>query len=129
MVWLLGLNSGEIVFLRIDGRVGVWQKMSDGTDGRPTPGLKPGDTRTREMWHSLFRERLHDDVSIETPEVPDAAARVLTPLEKPNQSATKAFAAQGEFPFILWDFAYRPALKVPLGDAVTRFLDRRRHSH
>lgn len=90
MAWLLGLNSGEIAFLRIDGRVGVWQKMSDGTDGRPTPGLKPGDTRTREMWHSLFRERHHDDVRIEAPEVPDTAARVSTSLEKPKANRSRS---------------------------------------
>jgi hypothetical protein len=88
--WLLGLNSGEIVFLRIDGRVGVWQKMSDGANGRPTTGLKPGDARTREMWHSLFRERLHDCVRIEAPEVPNTSALVPTSLEKPNASRSRS---------------------------------------
>lgn len=87
--WLLGLSSGDIVFLRIDGRVGVWQKMNNGTDGRPTKGMKPGDARTREMWHSLFRERLHEDVRIEAPKVPNTSAHMPASLEKPNASRSR----------------------------------------
>jgi hypothetical protein len=62
---LLALNAGEIVCLKVDGKVGVWAKMRNGTDGRRTTGMKPGDVVTRQQWHALFRDRLGDVVLIE----------------------------------------------------------------
>jgi len=35
------LPAGSLVRLEVDGREGIWEKMRDGLDGRPTPGLKP----------------------------------------------------------------------------------------
>jgi hypothetical protein len=43
------MQAGETVRLEIDGVVGVWQRMDDGQDGRPTFGLKPIDAM-REVW-------------------------------------------------------------------------------
>ena len=38
---LAGLEAGDLVELEIDGFRGMWKKMDDGKDGRPTPGIKP----------------------------------------------------------------------------------------
>ncbi len=52
---LLGLTAGEVVRLDVDGIIGTWVKMEDGTKGQPTPGLKALGT-AREHWHGLFKE-------------------------------------------------------------------------
>lgn len=61
---LTALAGGEQISLEVDGAQGVWQKMSDGRDGRPTPGLKPTDPQTLSYWRSL-RTRKAESVSIE----------------------------------------------------------------
>ena len=39
------IPAGTCLRLEVEGVSGVWQRMADGTDGRPTFGLKPiGDT-------------------------------------------------------------------------------------
>jgi hypothetical protein len=59
---LLDLEEGEAVHLQVDGVIGVWVKMSDGKDGRPTPGIKAiGPAKMH--WHSL-QERRGDIVTI-----------------------------------------------------------------
>ncbi len=58
-----GLEAGALLELVVDGFVGTWAKMSDGKDGRPTPGIKPIG-KAREHWHSLQEQR-GDIVSIE----------------------------------------------------------------
>lgn len=59
-----GLAAGELIELSVDGEAGVWEKMSDGADGRPTPGIKPFG-RAKEHWHSLYAARRGDVVSIQ----------------------------------------------------------------
>ncbi len=49
---LADLQAGDLVELEIDGFRGMWKKMDDGKDGRPTPGIKPLG-KAREFWHSL----------------------------------------------------------------------------
>jgi len=53
---ILGLSQGKIIELIVDGCRGTWVKMDDGTDGRPTPGLKAvGTARTK--WHEMNEQR------------------------------------------------------------------------
>ena len=50
------LNERSPIDLEVDGVRGTWQKMDDGQDGRPTPGIKPlGPARLH--WHDLFQEK------------------------------------------------------------------------
>ncbi len=60
---LTHLGEGETIALRIDGVVGMWLKMRNGADGRPTPGLKPLG-RTQAFWNELFKSRRGDVVSL-----------------------------------------------------------------
>lgn len=53
---LMSLNAGELVELEIDGFHGMWKKMDDGKDGRPTQGIK-AIGKAREHWHSLQSAR------------------------------------------------------------------------
>ena len=53
---LVDMKAGELIELEVDGFRGMWSKMSDGKDGRPTPGMKAiGEARTH--WHSLQDKR------------------------------------------------------------------------
>jgi len=53
---LIKLEEGQLAHLVIDGVKGVWVKMADGKDGRPTPGIKAiGPAKTH--WHSLQNRR------------------------------------------------------------------------
>ncbi len=53
---LINLSAGELIELEIDGFSGMWKKMDDGKDGRPTPGIK-AIGKAREHWHSLQSDR------------------------------------------------------------------------
>lgn len=53
---LLALPAGELVELEVQGFRGMWKKMDDGKDGRPTPGIKALG-KAREHWHSLQDKR------------------------------------------------------------------------
>ena len=59
---LLELEQGQITHLIVDGVKGVWVKMADGKDGRPTPGIK-GIGAAKVHWHSL-QERRGEIVSV-----------------------------------------------------------------
>jgi hypothetical protein len=89
---LLGLRASQIVFLRIDGKIGVWERMRDGSDGRPTTGLKPGDARTRVFWRTLFTNRSGELVRVEA--VNDLATSANVPgnhvANKPRRSGFSA---------------------------------------
>jgi len=53
---LQDMKAGDIIELEIDGFRGMWSKMSDGKDGRPTPGIKAiGESRAH--WHKLQDKR------------------------------------------------------------------------
>ena len=60
---LVNLAAGDLVELRVNGFQGVWKKMEDGKDGRPTPGIK-GLGKARDHWHGL-QENRGDLVSIQ----------------------------------------------------------------
>lgn len=53
---LLQLPAGELIELQVDGFRGIWKKMDDGKDGRPTPGIKALG-RARQHWHELQDQR------------------------------------------------------------------------
>ena len=53
---LEALRAGQVVDLEIDGVVGRWERMKDGRDGRPTPGIKPIDAM-RDVWSRLQKDR------------------------------------------------------------------------
>lgn len=55
--WLESVPGGAIVHLAVDGVPGDWRKMADGSDGRPTQGLKPITEPARGRWHALQDHR------------------------------------------------------------------------
>ena len=57
------LSERSSIDLEVDGCRGTWQKMDDGRDGRPTPGIKPlGPARLH--WHDLFQEKRGRTVTV-----------------------------------------------------------------
>jgi hypothetical protein len=54
---LASLEAGETISLVIGGHEGVWEKKADGSDGRPTLGLKPLGDDTRKAWFALYGDR------------------------------------------------------------------------
>jgi len=50
------LAGGSLVELEVDGFRGMWKKMDDGKDGRPTPGIKAVG-KARNHWHGLQVDR------------------------------------------------------------------------
>jgi hypothetical protein len=53
---ILAMSAGDLIELEVDGFRGMWAKMDDGKDGRPTPGIK-GIGKAREHWHGLQAKR------------------------------------------------------------------------
>ena len=49
---LFDLPAGGLVELRVGGFRGMWKKMENGKDGRPTPGIK-GLGTAKDHWHGL----------------------------------------------------------------------------
>jgi hypothetical protein len=39
------LWAGQTIELEVDGLTGTWRKMDDGSDGRPTPGIRSAPPR------------------------------------------------------------------------------------
>ena len=61
---LLQLEEGVLIELVVGGIRGMWKKMDDGKDGRPTTGIK-GIGKAQEHWHDLYRKRRGDLIDIE----------------------------------------------------------------
>lgn len=57
------LWAGATLQLEVDGVRGVWRKMNDGADGRPTPGIRPIGS-AQAVWRSLFKQRRGEAVTI-----------------------------------------------------------------
>jgi hypothetical protein len=53
---ILSMEAGEIIHLEVGGVSGVWVKMEDGKDGRPTPGLR-AIGKAKAYWHGLQEHR------------------------------------------------------------------------
>jgi hypothetical protein len=58
------LRGGETLQLRVEGSLGLWRKMDDGRDGRPTLGIRPvGPART--VWRDLYQTRRGEEVTVD----------------------------------------------------------------
>ncbi len=55
--WLSAMPAETTVRFVVDDVTGVWRKMTDGKDGRPTAGFRPDDEPTRAHWHELQARR------------------------------------------------------------------------
>jgi len=99
--------AGETIQLEVDGVRGVWRKMDDGADGRPTPGIRPIGA-AQEVWRYLYKRRRGDVVSLKVveshPGVAEASEadrreRLLFPplgkTEAEREAALDAFLAIG----------------------------------
>lgn len=64
---LQALKGGEDVELLVDGVRGIWRKMADGVDGRPTAGIRPVG-RMQQFWKELYASRRGETVTLELPE-------------------------------------------------------------
>jgi hypothetical protein len=53
---LEAMEAGTLISLEIDGFRGTWKKMDNGTDGRPTHGIKPLGA-ARKQWSALQEHR------------------------------------------------------------------------
>ena len=60
---LATLKSGTPVRLRVAGMSGLWEKMKDKPDGKPTPGLKPIGP-VSDYWQTLFKTKRGELVDI-----------------------------------------------------------------
>jgi hypothetical protein len=60
---LLTLKGEQLVELEVDGVRGLWTRMAQGKNPRPTEGLKALG-KARDHWHTLFRDRKGDLVEI-----------------------------------------------------------------
>jgi len=49
------LSQNELIELEVGGVIGQWQKMKDGSDGRPTLGLKPV-SGMKQVWSAWRKE-------------------------------------------------------------------------
>ncbi len=78
---VLALEQNAPVTLRVDGTPLRCVKMRDGSDGRPTPGLRPADSEAKQFWDSL-QERRGERVRVELDEADgsDDMAASLTML-------------------------------------------------
>lgn len=63
---VLNLRENETMRLSVDGVVGKWTKMRTGSDGRPTPGIKPiGAMAT--VWKRL-QQRRGEKIAVRRPD-------------------------------------------------------------
>ena len=63
---ILSLEAHSSIVLEVDGRNLVFEKMSDGRDGRPTPGLR-AHASSRLEWRK-FQERRGEIVTVHLPD-------------------------------------------------------------
>jgi hypothetical protein len=79
------MAAGETIMLRVDGHEGLWRKMDDGKDGRPTSGIRPVGS-AQDHWRQLFRTARGKVVRIE----PVAASGVMAEAPAPYVAARAA---------------------------------------
>ena len=79
---IIELGPGDTIDLIVDGVRGVWRKMDDGKDGRPTRGIRPLG-RTQDFWRSLYESRRGDVVTLELPKGQSASPRGAALLSPP----------------------------------------------
>lgn len=84
------LGPGETIDLRVAGEAGVWRKMDDGKDGRPTPGLRPLG-KARDTWRRLYRSQRGRTVSLEVADgMEDTGAAFIGAIAVSPPQATSA---------------------------------------
>jgi hypothetical protein len=66
---ILALPQNAPIVLLIDGTPVRFVKMRNGTDGRPTPGLRPADSDAKRFWDAL-QGRRGERVRVALPEAP-----------------------------------------------------------
>ena len=66
---ILALPQNAPIVLLIDGTPTRFVKMRNGTDGRPTPGLRPAISDAKRFWDAL-QGRRGERVRVALPEVP-----------------------------------------------------------
>lgn len=66
---ILRLPQDSAVTLLIEGKAVRFRKMRDGADGRPTPGLRPADTVSKEFWDAM-QHRRGERVAVEVADTP-----------------------------------------------------------
>ena len=79
---IASLSAGQTIDLIVDGVRGVWRKMDDGKDGRPTRGIRPLG-RAQEFWRTLYESRRGDVVSLELPAEETRRVRAAVLLSPP----------------------------------------------
>lgn len=67
---LSGLAAGSELELEVDGIIGRWQRMKDGSDGRPTLGLRPVGSMGQ-VWSRWYQSRRGEMVSVRLPMTAD----------------------------------------------------------
>jgi hypothetical protein len=70
---ILDLAENSPIALQIDGNVVLFRKMRNGSDGRPTAGIRP-DESSKAFWNKLYSERRGERVPI---------ALAITPVADP----------------------------------------------
>ena len=73
---ITALSPGEIIELEVDGVVGRWEKMRNGKDGRPTPGIKPIGPM-RKIW-KRFQSRRGEVVEVRETKTADTYLAALS---------------------------------------------------
>lgn len=86
------LKGGEDLELLVDGVRGLWRKMADGVDGRPTSGLRPVG-RMQLFWKELYASRRGETVVIELPEPQADTGGLIYPADPDPE--VRAQALQG----------------------------------
>jgi len=80
------LRQGAVIELEVDGIVGSWEKMRDGRDGRPTPGIKPIGAMQR-VWKQ-FQERRGELIELRSVQTADrylaSLGEVLSEWDSPE---------------------------------------------
>jgi hypothetical protein len=86
------LRGGEDLELVVDGVKGLWRKMADGVDGRPTAGLRPVG-RMQQFWKELYASRRGETVVIELPADDATDGPLIYPADPDPKARAEALAA------------------------------------
>jgi len=86
------LPAGEALDLEVDGIVGTWERMRDGRDGRPTPGIKP-ISHMKQVWAEMRQKtgrtvKIREVVTAES--YLSAVSRTLEEWNSPEDEAAYA---------------------------------------
>jgi hypothetical protein len=80
---ILRMDEKDTIALVVDDIPGIWEKMANDANGRPTSGLKPVGAM-KNVWGSLYRDRRGEVVDIRWGETgPASAPMSRIPIEPP----------------------------------------------